>query len=76
MAGCATCWKEQHLGSKNTHRKRLLTRKKCVEIEKLSSGNMTNLAHRVKQYHKKEYPLLLKAAKLSPCKLSKKEQLK
>ena len=60
------------LDSKKTHRKRLLTRKTYVEIEKLSSGNMTNLTHRLKQYHKKRISITIKSSQIVPTQVKQK----
>ena len=77
-AGKSKVW--QHFGFKVDSQEKIINKKEvvCRKCEKLLpySGNMTNLTHHLKQYHEEEYSLLLKTAKSSPCKSSKKEQLK
>ena len=77
-AGKSKVW--QHFGFKVDSQEKIINKKEviCRKCEKLLpySGNTTNLTHHLKQYHEEEYSLLLKTAKSSPCKSSKKEQPK
>jgi len=76
-SGKSKVW--QHFGFKVNPQEKIINKKEvvCQKCEQLLpySGNTINLTYYLKQYYEEEYALLLKVAKLPPCK-SKKEQPK